>query len=161
MDVLDHYVALPAELQWMIYNMLPRCAQRAMDNEPFEGDFLECAKQNHVGCVRHLIQTTDFNEIYDCIYDNCLLNYAVKECYPELLRLFVEEIIKKAPPCNNHNLSTFYLRNDLLQMPNTAKSHQVIEYVKNRPFRSIFGTMDYYDHSRDFHWDIKKRRRRK
>lgn len=101
MDVLDHYLALPAELQYMIYSMLPRCTQRAMDNEPFEGDFLDCVKQNHIGCVRHLIQTSDFNRIYYCIYDERLLNMAIYKRHSAMLKVLVEDVVKCAEPCGH------------------------------------------------------------
>lgn len=101
MDVLDYYLALPAELQWMIYNMLPRCTQRAIDNEPFEGDFLDCVKQNHIGCARHLIQTADFNRLYYCVYDKQLLNWAVENRYSEMLGILVEDLVKPAAKCDH------------------------------------------------------------
>jgi hypothetical protein len=101
MDVLDRYLALPAELQWMIYNILPRCTQRAMDNKPFEGDFLDCVEQNHIGCVRHLIQTSDFNKLYYCMYDERLLNLAIFKRYSAMFKLLVEDVVKCAEPCGH------------------------------------------------------------
>jgi len=101
MDVLDHYLALPAELQYMIYNMLPRCTQRAMDNEPFQSEFLDCVKQNHIGCVRHLIQTAEFNRLYYCMYDRQLLNWAVENRYSEMLKILVKGVVKRAAKCSH------------------------------------------------------------
>lgn len=135
----------------MIYNMLPRCTQRAIDNEPFEGDFLDCVKQNHIGCVRHLIQTAEFNRIYYCMYDKRLLNWAIETRYSEMLKILVEDVVKCAEPCG-HGFDWTCAAREFEQMK---------EGDEKELFRECIAQI--VDHGRDFHhpnWEFWRKRQR-
>lgn len=153
MDVLDRYLALPAELQYIIYNMLPRCTQRAMDNEPFQGDFLDCVKQDHIGCVRHLIQTTDFNRIYYCIYDERLLNWAIERRHLAMLKTLVEDVVKHAERCD-HGFSYYDAQCHLQQMKDGIEKKLICEVVAE----IIKCHTDFYSRHSECHHTGKRRR---
>lgn len=131
MDVLDRYLALPAELQWMIYNMLPCCVQRVIDDErelTIEEDLLNCARRNHVGCVLHLVQTREFNRIYYCMYDKCLLNRVIEDRYFDLLLILVEHVVKRAEK-GSHGFSYAFAAVELETIPEGSEKEVVMKCV--------------------------------
>lgn len=100
MDCLDIYLALPAELQWMIYQMLPCKVQQVMElghelkvkNPPWpDAKCLEgAAAMGHVKCIQYEFERNSPRLVYLTICDHGLLHRAIEHLQVDMVEFLLE-----------------------------------------------------------------------
>lgn len=132
MDVLDRYLLLPAELQWMIYKMLPCRIQRAMNEEnPYvllQGHLPKCAELGHVECFDYCLKTEERKCIYACVVNFQLINRAIKNCRIDVL-WWLRDFVSCFVSCD-HGLECWSAAYDISRLPDTTEARQVIKYIQ-------------------------------
>lgn len=100
MDCLDIYLALPAELQWMIYQMLPCKVQQVMElGHELNGRRLHwpdpkclqgAAAMGHVKCIQYEFERNPPRLVFIAICDLGILHRAIEQLQADAVEFLLE-----------------------------------------------------------------------
>lgn len=123
MDCLDIYLALPAEIRWMIYKMLPCKVQQVMELG-YELNFRACAaslyygpnlfylrravEMGHSKCVQYEYERDEWTLVCYLLSDVKLLFKAIKHCKCDMLEYLFE--LEERQNISHISYFTYYQR---------------------------------------------------
>lgn len=158
MDCLDIFLALPAEIRWMIYKMLPCKVQQVMELG-YELEHRACAASlyygrrpggpeleyltgaaamGHIKCLQYEFERNGWFLFY-LRHNIKVLHRAIDHCQPDTVKFLFETYDRHDKnPINRwtygelFNYTTQFVRTALRRLPDSARKQKLISILKTR-----------------------------